>query len=71
MADWQPIETAPRDGRPVLVGWTGSWQSCRAVWNLDRWVGLLPGGDNRLVGSAIILDDAPTHWQPLPPFIHG
>lgn len=63
LSDWQPIETAPKDGTPVMlfarsklatapapvVGWMidGEWIECCFAPN--RPVGLVP-----------------THWQPLP-----
>ena len=58
MMEWQPIETAPKDGTPILgfadgkqaiVEWLEYWKLC--VW-----------------GS--FADDGkwwPTHWMPLPP----
>lgn len=71
--DWQPIETAPKDGTVILVtvgtcfGWSniGSayWEDCGD--GIEGWVsrGLLRdfnGGYNDLgLGN-------PTHWKPLP-----
>lgn len=61
MSDWQPIETAPKDGTPVLL-WVGS------LWTTGRWSGwnweVLETG----IGyeSDPVLPDDPTHWQPLP-----
>jgi len=66
---WQPIETAPKDGREVLL-WLGSpWSKVEkarwyAPWN--NWqTGVIPSDPAREelhgIGSA-----APTHWQPLP-----
>lgn len=58
-ADWQPIESAPRDGTPVLV-WdkivgvlTVHWRASewRHVWDSEP----IPG------------PEAITHWMPLPP----
>ena len=47
---WQPIETAPKDGIPVLVGYSGVvWIDC---WNDGYWEEGHPY--------------APTHWMPLP-----
>ncbi len=66
---WRDIGTAPRSPRDgdhiVLLGWERSTQVCRGFWDQDRWIGLLPGSDNRFVGSAITLRDQPTHWMPV------
>lgn len=60
-AEWQPIETAPRDGTWVLVfhpghqhGHVCSWDKIRRSW--------------RLLGGCIFsgAGDEPTHWMPLP-----
>lgn len=65
---WQPIETAPRDGRSILAAGGGlgdevdivSYAPSVGCWNC----------------SAVTLDDVddepegysrPTHWRPLPP----
>ncbi len=55
MTDWQPIETAPRDGTRVLV-----WAHDRA-WTADRCSEGVPDfwdSDGTFI--------QPTHWQPLP-----
>ncbi len=57
---WRPIESAPKDGRPVLLTARGG-QIGVCFWSDDRWIyhGLTP-----------VIDadwwDAPTHWRPLP-----
>ena len=77
MSEWQPIETAPRDGTVVLVWWPDFWvndgeltdeivggQCCVSCNRFGEW--------QREVTYAAILDDdfepaeEPTHWQPLP-----
>lgn len=63
MTDWQPIETAPKDGTRILlhlrqdeegdyvrIGYWGKWNGHLSTWCLAE-------GDG---------DDNPTHWQPLP-----
>ena len=69
--NWQPIETAPKDGTPILL-------YCEE-WNFD-W----HGDDKKPIiavcrsgrGGAFFIDNTvyyetqalrPTHWMPLPP----
>jgi len=59
-AQWLPIETAPRDGRPVLCGWSNGEEPCVCYWReivsgWSAWHGYPE------------FDDQPTHWMPLPP----
>ncbi len=58
MADWQPIETAPRDGTWLLCWEPGTevdimrwyaWSTTRGEWQ-----------------SCEGIRTEPTHWQPLP-----
>jgi len=61
--EWQPIETAPRDGTRVLLSKVGSTEVVSGYWNgiryedipVDEWL-TAPGGWRR----------QPTHWMPLP-----
>jgi len=64
--EWQPIETAPKDGTPVLgyadggiatVTWIQS--TTYGAW-AGSWGLLLPGTDSEN------LMWWPTHWMPLP-----
>lgn len=75
MSKWQPIETAPHDGRPILLarkmgppwGWVrgwGYWASLndkRRRRDLGGWIchGFFDPPGELGLG-------APTHWQPLP-----
>ena len=63
LMEWQPIETAPKDGTTVDIfvvlegGYRGRftdyyWQSKRKIWRYTH------GGD--------IHPDQVTHWMPLP-----
>ena len=56
MTEWQPIETAPKDGTDVLV-WCGGamFIACMEVgrWFFDR--------------TDYSVKPLPTHWMPLPP----
>ena len=60
MSEWQPIETAPKDGSPVLVlgsGWNDPVPTV-AVWNeYEEWAEFT-GGET--------IWPAPNHWMPLP-----
>ena len=63
-SEWQPIETAPKDGRMVLLFPSRCWaeDSDRGevgYWDNDfhDWGGL---------GSAAEDYTGPTHWMPLP-----
>lgn len=78
---WQPIGTAPADGRTILLGHFnshGNWRTIRGQWFTkehieDNW----EDGDLFEAGwyeTSVEADDAPscwptkpTHWQPLPP----
>ena len=56
--NWQPIETAPRDGTEILVWRTRLQRACVAWW-FGRWWDI-SGRD--MWGD----ENQPTHWQPLP-----
>lgn len=65
MGEWQPIETAPKDGTEVDVwvadGTGGGYRIADAYWcaSRERW---------RFNGQIhdIAWTDDPTHWMPLP-----
>ena len=70
MTQWQPIETAPRDGTTILV--------CGGMW-VGEFSGEFPLGGVAMVtflGDTWAVDNTeyygptihnPTHWMPLPP----
>jgi hypothetical protein len=74
MMEWQPIETAPKDGtrillyRPSYFDWArvigGNWcdekiaKKPRPYWTHDR---------ECLIGVLEARQHQPTHWMPLPP----
>jgi len=66
MMKWQPIEAAPRDCGPVLLGWddddhipcVGYWSSMRGMWIADRF--------RSWGGMRAMREQQPTHWMPLP-----
>lgn len=57
LPQWQPIETAPKDGTMVLIAWAGGGYPRTSRWlhNSQGWA----------VATTQTLD--PTHWMPLPP----
>lgn len=65
---WQPIETAPRDGRIVLVNDTNEGLSPWAFASYldsDDWAGWIY--DDPTAQDSNPLGPQPTHWIPLPP----
>lgn len=57
MAEWQPIETAPKDRAILVYGLRYSGEGYQEVthWYSDRWpIEWMEGYHT------------PTHWQPLP-----
>ena len=58
MSEWQPIETAPRDGSEIIVLDDGAVRS--AVWSdtINKFT-----GDG---GNVFNWCERPTHWMPLP-----
>lgn len=56
VVDWQPIETAPKNGQRILGGYAQS-----------QWVSIIHwGSDSRLWFTEDQLVICPTHWAPLP-----
>lgn len=79
MTDWQPIETAPKDGG-VKIGWADG-VSFHMLWcNAKRFKSQFPtcaetetGGWVAFAyglicytGSGLLIIVKPTHWMPLP-----
>lgn len=62
---WQPIETAPKDGKPILAFWPSmdDWDGvtneyeCRTWWSGGAWHTPFEFSDQH---------QCPTHWMPLP-----
>lgn len=60
--EWQPIETAPRDGNNILLFWCGVVRM--GFWldnskTMQAWDGWVPADRKSF-------RDNPTHWRPLP-----
>ena len=60
MMEWQPIETAPRDGTEFLAFWSNAYGKFKFIQPM-MWL------NNRFVVTWDHDDDVkPTHWMPLP-----
>jgi hypothetical protein len=56
---WQPIETAPRDGRWLLVYSDRADRDTKGYFGLERWLAdMWCDSEEQSCG--------PTHWMPLP-----
>lgn len=66
MNEWQPIETAPTDGTPVLLTWAqGNMQGHIMQGRFDgEWLNMA-GGSLDKFGRMVGLG-SPTHWFPIP-----
>ena len=77
--EWQPIETAPKTGRIILLGYYnnhGMWRTLRGQWinegELDDWYSDADNEAGWFETSVESNDDVncwqtnPTHWMPLP-----
>jgi hypothetical protein len=67
--NWQPIETAPKDGSYIVV-WPPTWNkgvSC-AKWNSDRFSAKPRPYWQRLDAMQTTQSrlKTPTHWAPIP-----
>lgn len=57
--EWQPLETAPKDGRAIL-GFIPGWFAICGTWFQDGQWWMAAGQDGRMGCPP------PTHWMPLP-----
>lgn len=56
---WQPVETAPKDGTLVLLWWP--------YWRQRAVIGYYATLADRWQSSEVLYDaEPPTHWMPLP-----
>ena len=60
MTEWQPIETAPDDGYPVLL-WYANYDGMIQGWWFSSPKGIDDGWET-IIGTI----GNPTHWMPLP-----
>jgi len=82
---WQPIETAPKDGRTILLGYFnrfGKWRTLRGMWASQSTIendweesdGCEEGWYETSVENEEIPNvwtTKPTHWMPLPTSPNG
>lgn len=64
MSEWQPIETAPKDGTSILA-WTAGG-ICEIAFEYGEFEQLPCFSTYDDCGSAVLICK-PTHWMPLPP----
>lgn len=67
---WQPIETAPKDGTPILAVGKGYPEISIVAWHRGKWVGMCDGQRSiESQGDTWTEYHEPyvTHWMPLPP----
>lgn len=71
MSDWRSIETAPRDGTPILVarhmrefGWIRGWAQWQSLEFAGYDGGWVSYGMFEPFGNLGLAE--PTHWQPIP-----
>jgi hypothetical protein len=66
MSEWQPIETAPKDGRRLILHWSTTGYVDVRYWRpgQERWWGF-PDSDPRY-DPDLAIKNVPTHWMPLP-----
>jgi hypothetical protein len=67
MSEWRTIDSAPMDGTPVLVHFTGAGPivAFRRAAHPDQWVRYLGFGKSNYWPSVHV--DNSTAWMPLPP----
>lgn len=79
LRSWQPIESAPKDGRTLLLGYfnpLNKWRTVRGQWFTDEEIGEWENGEDFESGwyeTPENMDEppncfliAPAHWMPLP-----
>jgi hypothetical protein len=59
---WQPIESAPVDGTPIL----GAWQCLNKRWDMNCMFWFEEDGEGDWFDYNAEYIHTPTHWMPLP-----
>ena len=65
MGEWQPIETAPKDGTWILAGEFGN-PDFVGDYYAASWSGDEDGCWCANCGQYVTQEPEPTHWMPLP-----
>ena len=64
MSEWQPIETAPKDGTDIDL-WLHGFRVADCYW--DKVAGEWCDSDgDRLTENVVDYGQGPTHWMPHP-----
>lgn len=76
MSEWQPIETAPKDGTLIILSWLEDGEPQEqwpCQWGHIQRNGFFPGKvgmwtapDGSYTWGDSHPDGAPTHWRPFP-----
>lgn len=66
MSEWQPIETAPRDGSKFLA-YTHDSEPGAPIFNVRIQEAWREGSDSKTGYFACATGQMITHWMPLPP----
>jgi len=70
MTEWQPIETAPKDGSSILfsaAGWKRAWAGYYLSLKTAQFAGDVERfGEGWKRDNYCDVQCNPTHWQPLP-----
>ena len=70
MSEWQPIETAPKDGTFVLACMSGPWRETYEQWRAPltvAWRGFHPNAPGKATWrNADGKPVGPTHWMSIP-----
>lgn len=64
--DWQPIETAPRNGSKILVAWKGNPRVSVVWWNSPAYPSFTTGAHDTYDIPDQYGSDWFTHWMLLP-----
>lgn len=65
MSEWQPIETAPRDGTEVIL-YFPEWCGEKNMVETGFWDQRYDGDINAAWEFAYGSGDSATHWMPIP-----